>query len=508
MPTAARYEVSLTCPGMASLLGNPPAGRLRIWGGVGLLVALSLAAANKNPLWAPLPVLGLGLVWLAVSYPLYLWATLLAVLPLAVELAVVPGFALTLPSDVFALALLPVAWLLLGRSARLVNWGVRTPLGLLLVAIYVVYLVSTVFSTEPVRSLKFVAMLTWQAGAFLLFPLLVFERWPAWRTRWVVLLVPGTLLVTGLITLRHARYGLSFDQSSFVVRPFFFDHGPYATFLAFLACFLTTWALVGHRYRVWALLAALPLVMGVVFSFSRASWLGLVLAGAAGALLWGLRTAPRVTVIGLVVVGGLFGANALRSVNEYASGGFYKQDDLWQQFRSSFATRGNASNEERINRWVAARNMLQERPWTGFGPNSYSTQYDRFQQAYYGTVITTHRGDVGGAHSEIMTAAAELGWPGLVLSVAYLLVVGFWLVRGYLRAPPALAPVYLCLTTALVSYFPQFAVNYLIDQDEISAMVFLSLATLVSLEYQRRYGSPPPASGTAGADSAARVMGT
>lgn len=463
-----------------------------LWAGVLLLGVVTAAVGflGGHPLYALLPLIGILAVVVGIRQPTTLWLALLVFTPISLEFEVSKGLALTLPTDLLALGTMLAAWLLWGRHRRVLWPYLNQPLGWLLIAIYSWLCVTTVVSTETVRSIKFLAVMTWQGGAFLLFPLVVFHFRPKWLYQWWKLLVPGALIAFLYVTARHAQSGFQFHESSNVVEPFFFDHGPYATLLAFVACLAFVYGLYHWRQAWWSIPVSVLLFVGVVLSYSRASWLGAVLAGGVGVLLLAMRYAPRLTLVTSLVLGLFFALSFGQDLLEISEGGHYEQDSLAEQFRSIFHTQGNASNQERINRWVAALHMADERPLTGFGPNSYVVRYDRFQESRYGTEITTYLGDVGGAHSEVLTAAAEMGYPGMVLAILYVIVIGYYLVREYLLCSnPKLRLILLGLACAMVSYFPQFAVNYLIDQDEISGVVFLTLAVLLHTRRQRLSGA-------------------
>src|SRR5687767_8132862 len=80
-----------------------------------------------------------------------------------------------------------------------------------------------------------------------------------------------------------------------------------------------------------------------------------------------------------------------------------------------------------LNRWSAAFNMFEERPFFGWGPGTYSFRYALFQLSAHKTIISTNAGDKGNAHSEYIGPLAESGVLGLL---TFLGIVGAVIYTG------------------------------------------------------------------------------
>ena len=143
----------------------------------------------------------------------------------------------------------------------------------------------------------------------------------------------------------------------------------------------------------------------------------------------------------------------------------------------------DASNLERINRWMSAIRMFQERPHVGWGPGTYQFQYAPFQHSAELTVISTNSGNRGNAHSEYIGLLAQQGWPGLLFMLIFLMVVfqtGFRVVN---KTPEGSdRGIAICALLGLVTYFTHGVLNNFLDMDKAAVLVWGSSAFLVFLD--------------------------
>lgn len=137
---------------------------------------------------------------------------------------------------------------------------------------------------------------------------------------------------------------------------------------------------------------------------------------------------------------------------------------------------------ERATRWSAAARMGRDRPFIGFGPNTFEQVSWRYQSADEVTRRSTWRGDEGDAHSEFMTAFAEQGVPGLLLLVAAFAVAiwtGAHVARSasWRRARMGRALCGLC-----VAYGSMNVLNSFLDAEKVVPLFWLACGALVSLD--------------------------
>jgi O-antigen ligase len=150
--------------------------------------------------------------------------------------------------------------------------------------------------------------------------------------------------------------------------------------------------------------------------------------------------------------------------------------------------RNDVSNLERVNRWAAAINMVEEKPIVGFGPGAYSFTYAPYQNPEFKTPITTAFGDQGHAHSEYLNPLSESGWPGLI---SFLAILYFAFQTGlsmvYKGKTLEIKIMSASLLLGLVTYLSHGLLNSYSEQDKIAVLFwgFIAMITALDLYHQR-----------------------
>lgn len=231
-----------------------------------------------------------------------------------------------------------------------------------------------------------------------------------------------------------------------------------------------------------ALMMTATLVVGLIFSYTRAAWLSLV---GAAALYLVMRFRVPAWVLALLLVSGAVAyyvnkdqiTIALERNREESS------DDLQEHVQSISNISSDASNLERINRWNSALRMWQERPLFGWGPGTYMFQYAPFQASEDRTIISTNFGAGGNAHSEYLGPLAEQGVVGMLLMVALVAITVARAMRLYRRMPPgADKRLMVAVFLGLVTYYLHGALNNFLDLDKASVPFWAFTAMIVVLD--------------------------
>ena len=158
-------------------------------------------------------------------------------------------------------------------------------------------------------------------------------------------------------------------------------------------------------------------------------------------------------------------------------------DNFSEHIKSISNISTDASNLERINRWMSALRMFEKRPLTGWGPGTYQFQYAPFQHSSEMTVISTNSGNGGNAHSEYIGLIAEQGWPGLMFMLVFLItlfITGFRVINNL--EDGADRSVAICAILGLVSYFCHGVLNNFLDMDKAAVLVWGSASLIVFLD--------------------------
>ena len=187
------------------------------------------------------------------------------------------------------------------------------------------------------------------------------------------------------------------------------------------------------RWRAWSGGTAAVMAAALYFSFSRAAALALLVGLGAAALLWAARSGRRRLV--LAVPAGM----ALGGVVLFG---------LFFRFRfdrviSRLTGRGEL--------WEAAATMVRDHPLLGVGAAGFGTALPGYQ---VGTVFSRF------AHNSYLQVAAELGFPGLIVFAALIVVLLAGVRRVYLALDEEGSWVVLGLFAGLVAVIAHNIIDY------------------------------------------------
>ena len=429
----------------------------------------------------------LAVVWMAFARMDGYLSVVLFLVPLSVNLS---EFGLTsigwyMPTEpmLFALLLLFVARWLSGEAPdrdllqHPVTWVIG--LGFLWMGLTILP------SSHPIVSLKAWVARGWFVVSFYVLLATWFRDSDRSHARFLGLLLVPLSVVILYTMIRHAGYGFEKAAGHWVMKPFFKDHTSYGAVLAMMIPPSLAMAWRSQQSSLSRVLWAMGvgwLVLGTVFSFTRAAWGSLAGAGA----LWVLmalgarfKTLLATGLVGLMVVGLSWDALVIQLERNKQD----SSDDLAQHVESISNVSSDASNLERLNRWSCAWAMFQERPLWGWGPGTYQFEYAPFQTSDLRTVISTNNADLGNAHSEYLGPLAEQGVLGLAGVLALLLAtchLGFKLQRTL--HDPEKKRLAMGLFLGLITYFVHGVLNNYLDTDKASAPFWGFLALLVVLD--------------------------
>ena len=429
----------------------------------------------------------LAVVWMAFARMDGYLSVVLFLVPLSVNLS---EFGLTsigwyMPTEpmLFALLLLFVARWLSGEAPdrallqHPVTWVIG--LGFLWMGLTILP------SSHPIVSLKAWVARGWFVVSFYLLLATWFRDSERSHARFLGLLLVPLSVVILYTMIRHAGYGFEKAAGHWVMKPFFKDHTSYGAVLAMMIPPSLAMAWRSQQSSLSRVLWAMGvgwLVLGTVFSFTRAAWVSLAVAG----VLWVLmalgarfKTLLATGLVGLLMVGLSWDALVIQLERNKQD----SSDDLAQHVESISNVSSDASNLERLNRWSCAWAMFQERPLWGWGPGTYQFEYAPFQTSDLRTVISTNNADLGNAHSEYLGPLAEQGVLGLAGVLALLLAtchLGFKLQRTL--HDPEKKRLAMGLFLGLITYFVHGVLNNYLDTDKASAPFWGFLALLVVLD--------------------------
>jgi putative inorganic carbon (HCO3(-)) transporter len=403
--------------------------------------------------------------------------------PLAANLSLVAGLVLCALMAGLPLVTRGGLTLLISACGLLwLLWALRTPPGRIgsisgwLLVMLGVAVLATGFSPVPMAAFKGLIKLLSYLGVYALMRQLLAEQ-PPWWDRIVAALLAGEL-ASAVIAIRQlygdtaelARWADPNSVADGTIRVY----GPLENpnLLAGYLIPILPLALVALlRWRSWPqrLFAAAALVLGAValfLSYSRGGWLGMVAALGGIALLLVLRQTrswPALwrRLFPLLLVS-LAVAVLVVAVTQI--------EPLRIRVMSLVAGREDSSNNFRINVWLAAIEMIQDRPWLGIGPgnSAFNLIYPLYQQPKFNALS---------AYSVPLELLVEGGIPGLLAGLGLLLAslkAGLAQLRG--EAPLALPA--LAAIAAIAGLCVQGATDTIFFRPEVQITGWFCLATL------------------------------
>lgn len=359
----------------------------------------------------------------------------------------------------------------------------------LIVIIHLCWLFITAVTSEDIMvSMKFLLMRLWFVVPLFFFGLTILsDESTIKKMLWLYMI---SLVVVVLYTLvNHAMHGFEEKPAHWVMSPFYKDHTSYGALVAMYIpvavglYFNTSYTPI---FRSIILFLALILLVGVIFSYTRAAWVSLI--GALGlyfVLLFKIRFS---TIVFTMILGAfVFFAFYDQIMMDLERNKVESSDSIAEHATSISNISSDASNLERINRWNCAIRMWQERPVFGWGPGTYQFYYASFQHSSELTIISTNFGDLGNAHSEYLGPLAEQGFPGMIIMVAFVLAILLTGINLYQQLPEGETRLLVVvMLLGLVTYFIHGILNNYLDTDKASVPVWGFSAAIVAVDMKRR----------------------
>ena len=351
--------------------------------------------------------------------------------------------------------------------------------------------ISSITSSHPIISLKFLLAKLWFIVPVLFFGIYFFQKEKN-RIAFIWLFITSSCLVVIYTITHHAMYGFGEKESHWVMSPFFKDHTIYGAIIALnVPLVFGLYFYKKHAPLIQAVIISMIVLIlaGLYFSYTRAAWLsvfGCVFIG--GLIYYKVNWKPLAGIAAIVLLVLLFKWDSIQM--ELSRN---KQDHTTESFDERLQSATNistdASNLERINRWSCALAMFEKRPIFGYGPGTYAFEYAPFQEPQNLTIISTNFGDMGNAHSEFLGALAEMGIIGLLSFLGIVATIFYTSIMVYNRIPlsdSGTRILILSMIMALSTYFIHALLNNFLDTDKAAVPIFGMCAMIIALGLQQK----------------------
>ena len=405
--------------------------------------------------------------------------------PLSINLdKITGGLAVSLPAEplLAGVLVLFIAKLIYERNF---DYKIsRHPISIVIYLMFTWMIITTVTSEMPIVSIKFFVSRLWFIIPSYFLCARLFKD-PKNINRFVWLYILGLIIVVFYTIYNHALHGFDGDTAHWVMSPFYNDHTAYGAALAIYIVLCVAYLFMPNMKssrRLGVIIALCILIVAIILSFCRASWISLI--AALGVLICVLLKIKfkYIAVISVILIGLFFTFqqqifDSLSKNDQDASG------NIAENIQSMTNITTDASNLERINRWNSAIRMFKERPLFGWGPGTYQFVYAPFQESRNKTIISTNSGDMGNAHSEYIGTLSEQGVPGALLVVTIVVVFMYCGLMTYRRAKNRESKILvLAATLALFGYYIHGTLNNFLDTDKLAVPVWSCMAIITAID--------------------------
>lgn len=412
--------------------------------------------------------------------------------PLSLPLSeLMPGldFNMFLPTEPLLFGILLIFVLKLAANGSFDRKILLHPISLAIYFSLFWMLVTSLTSTMPMVSLKFLLSRIWFIVGFYLLTAKLFESGKNIE-KYIWLYILPLILVIFYSTYRHLGYGLWDKQAAhFVMDPFYNDHTAYGAAIAMYLPFLFGFSFTkmytpGVRFFVRICLGIL--FMGLILSYARAAWLSMIAAAGVWAIMrLRIRFKPLfITFLISLSVILVFQSQILAYLERNTT---ESSANLMDHVSSMSNISSDASNLERLNRWSCAIRMFKDKPVFGYGPGTYMFQYAPYQLTGDRTIISTNSANGGNAHSEYLGPLAESGFLGPITVLVLIIVVLYTGINAYGRtADKRLKTLVMSAILGLITYYIHGTMNNFLDTDKLSVAFWGFTAVIVAIDIQTR----------------------
>ena len=448
-----------------------------------LLGSLIAAISLENIFALAIPLIGIALILVITNYR-FLYFLLLFSLPFSMQIGLPGGLTMDVPSEPLMLVISGCFIASLLAGTKIDKRFFSHPLVIIVSLMYLWALAITFISVDTTKSIKYLLAKAWYIIPFLLFTGSIVKNVKDIRRILWYFFIPLSGLVI-LILLKHSHLYFAFDAVQQSVSPFFLNHVIYAATVALFIPYVVTLILLEKAWLKPILLGVLlVLLIGVGYSYTRASWLSLPLAGLYFLAIRFQITKIAVTLsyLGAFIALGymIYQNNFMLYAPDYEKT-IWNGDNLEKHLEATYKFE-DVSGMERVYRWVAAINMVQDKPLTGSGPSTFYPEYKKYTVKSFQTYVSNNP-EKSTTHNYFLLQLAEQGIIGLILFlilIAYLLILPETL---YFRTKkPEYRAVIVGTALCLLVIIFHLTLNELIEVDKIGSFFFISIAFLIKLD--------------------------
>lgn len=430
-------------------------------------------------------------VWLLLFQSKWFYLFLILLIPISQDVLIGETAKINLPSEIMLVVIIPV-FLLFNLKYQKGLWKLlKHPVTVIILLDLFIGLISALTSNFIDVGIKRIAIQSlFFFGFYVTIP--IFNDFKKLSIIWL-LYVLGLVPVIYHTLSMHAHYNFNPRVVFNICSPYYSDHTIYGACLAFIIPFLIIVLKKRKDFFTNKLLSvalSLMLLLVIVSEFAALSRAAILSLFVTLIFYWLLKM--RISYKSLITI--LIFMSTIVFFSAEVIYGYAKQNEavsndgqISNHLTSVTNVNTDASNLERINRWICAIRMFEEKPLLGFGPGTYQFEYNQFQSVDNKTYISTNLGDKGNAHSEYLTALSEKGIVGGILFLVLVLTtVYIGMQNHYSLDDGIMKSLNLAMLLGLITFFFHGIFNAFLDQSKMAFLVYSALGTIAFIHQKNK----------------------
>ena len=460
---------------------------------VGVFGLLNMILLFNRIYWISFIPIGLILIWLSIVQPKLIILFLAFITPFSFNYNFDDlGFSVNLPTEpvlILLILLLVVRYVLKSQNDHEM---LLHPLTIAILFNLFWITITSISSSIPLVSFKFLLSRIIYTGIFFFMGYYFFREYKFVK-QFIWFFALALFVTVTVILFNHSRFFFAQEWSNSVTYPFFKDHTIYGAILALIIPFMFGFFIKSKALglsdfeRILALIVSVVLIIGLIFSFTRAAWVSVLCALIfLILLLLGFKFKHFMLLAGIGVI--LLFVFWTRIFMSFSNTQAVSSSDLKAHFESISNVSTDVSNTERINRWNSAIRMYKEKPFLGWGPGTYMFKYAPFQKYREKTAISTDFGTLGNAHSEYLGPLSESGLIGMLSFIAIALIFvykGIYLFRH--ASDKKIKWMALLILLSIITYLAHGVMNNFLHTDKASVPFWAFLGMMLALDINNKH---------------------
>lgn len=458
--------------------------RLTIFYGIAIfaLTFFVIGLLTNLPYLGLVPFLLLGAIILIYDFKI-LFYLLLFTLPLSDELEITDSIMMYIPTEPLTIVLMAAGFLYILLNRNLLKGKFWThPISLIIYANLFWILISTISSTHPLVSVKYMLAKIWFIVVYYFLASYVLDSYSnVKKGLWLLFL--STFFGVCYVMVQHGITGFLFDTISSAVRPFYRNHVDYGVWIAaiFPLLFLgASWYKKDTLPRLFFMAFIVLVGFALFYSYTRGAWVAVFCIPIFVFIMRYKLVKPALLAGTLAVslfLGFILNQNRyLHYAPEYSKTIYHEEfaDHMSATFQMQ-----DMSTVERFYRWIAAVKMFQAKPITGFGPGNFVNNYKNYTISAYETYISDNE-EGSSVHNYFLTMITEQGILGLIIFVVLIFSILLYFERVYhkiidIKQKRLLLGIACCFLVLLVNNM----FSDLVEADKLGPLFFICIAILV-----------------------------